>query len=129
MALPVSVSGTLSGPGTVCLGDTATLTCNITGAITLVWLFGNNLEITSLDTGGGVFGLGERPPVVMFGLAFSFSVLATSPQFVSQLRFVPDDDSFIMNGAPVTCREAAGSGDFRETITTAVAAIREGCCS
>ena len=123
--LLLPVNGTLSGPGTVCLGDTVTLTCNITGATTLEWSFGNNLVITSLDRGDGLFGLGEEPPVERSGLDFSFSVLATSPQFVSQLRFVPDGN-FIMNGVPVTCREAPGSGDFREIITTAVAAISEG---
>ena len=56
----------------------------------MVRLLGRNLEITSLDHGDGLFGLGERPPVERAGIDFSFSVLAISPQFVSQLRFVPD---------------------------------------
>ena len=111
------VSGTLSGPETVCSGYNATYTCTITGGSTLTWLVGTQ-DIVSLTTGGGVFGLGERTPIVRAGLEFSFSVLDTSPQLVSQLRFAPVGE--FASGIPVNCR---GSGNFREAILTMVAAI------
>ena len=112
----------------MCSGDTVTLTCNITGATALVWLSGTNLEITTLDRGDGLFGLGEQTQA-RSGVNFSFSVLATppdSPQFVSQLRFVPDGS---ITSVPVTCEERADSGDFSESTTTAVAATSEDYCS
>ena len=115
------ICGQLSGPGSVCSGDTVTLTCNITGATTLQWFFGTTIEIIALDSTQNEFILGELPPVLRSGIVFTFSLVATSPMFISQLRFMPGDDQ-ISFGVPVTCREQAGSGNFRETITTTVIA-------
>ena len=110
----------MSGLETVCSGDTATLTCNITGATDVQWVLGSS-DIIRLRPSDGLFTLGERPPTRNGGIDFSFSLLATSPQFVTQLRFVPGDDR-ISGGVPVTCREGVGTGSFREAITISVLA-------
>ena len=117
MILPVQ-SINLSGPGTVCSGDTVTLTCNITGATTLQWLFNTSIEVITLRSADGLFSLGEHAPVVKRNIEFSFSLLATNPVFVSQLRFITDDNQ-IQNGVPVSCAEVAGS---TLSITTSVEA-------
>ena len=100
---------------------TVTLTCNITGATTLQWRFGTTIEIITLHSADNQFSLGERAPIGRGSIEFSFSLLDISPVFVSQLRFVPDDNH-IQNGVPVTCSEEPGSGNFFQTITTSVGA-------
>ena len=96
----------------VCSGDTATLTCNITGATSLQW-FMLSSEIVTLDSTQSQFSLGESTPRVVRNTEFSYSLLATSPQFVSELRFVPGDDR-IPEGVSVSCRERLDSGNFRQ---------------
>lgn len=120
LVLPVAlpVNGILSGPGTVCSGDTASFMCNITGASTLRWVAFSTIEIVSLMSTEELFSLGERSPIERGSIEFSFSLLATRPQLVSQLRFVPGNDEIAL-GVPVTCEE---SPQVSFSLTTGVVA-------
>ncbi len=99
-------SGVLTDPGPLCTGQTATLTCNITGGTRINWNYivgGTRGLIPTYDPDIGVSPPTE--PVTANGVEFTASVLMTQPQLVSTISFVP---STMMNGGELVCSGFAG---------------------
>ena len=115
---PESVGSILTGPGPLCEGDAALLTCNVTGGTALVWRNAQN------------FGIGEQlspdspstSTVTVGGVLFTVTLLIpTSPHFVSQLSFTASAD---MNGEVVFCSSfSPSSGIAEDNITLQVESI------
>ena len=88
------VGGILTHPGTLCPGTTTTLNCSTTGTLN-TWDYENELITVITSTSSSV----EH---TVSGVDFTVSVLSTSPEFVSQIRFVA---SVRMNGTRLQCLE------------------------
>ena len=86
------VGGILTHPGTLCPGTTTTLNCSTTGTLQM-WHYGNEFITSITSTSSSI----ER---TVSGVDFTVSVLSTSPEFVSQIRFVA---SVMMNGTTLQC--------------------------
>ena len=87
------VGGILTHPGTLCPGTTTTLNCSTTGTFQN-WDYENELITTITSTSSSAI---ER---TVSGVDFTVSVLSTSPELVSQIRFVA---SVRMNGITLEC--------------------------
>ena len=104
MLLSPSSGSLLTDPGPLCAGQTATLTCNITGTgvVSLEW----NYVAAGLQDGViAAYRRGEpfspSNPVVVAGVEFTVSVLmSTATQVVSQISFVA---SSMMSGTGLDC--------------------------
>ncbi len=100
LVLPLA-SCILTDPGPLCTGQTATLTCNITGGTRIHWNYnvgGSGGRIPTYDPDIGVSPPTE--PVTVNGVEFTVSVLMTQPHLVSTISFVP---SAMMNGGELVC--------------------------
>ena len=112
---PVHVSGILIDPGPLCPGETALLTCTITQGTDLFW---------SYDSGGiaaiipAVNISPPSGPILENGVEFTVTVLSTSPDLVSQIRFVV---SATVNGRALECSGVStSSGAVSRTLTLQV---------
>ena len=111
-----SADSVLIDPGPLCTGQTATLTCNITGTSFLGWTYGSDTFLT--------INTALSNPVMEVSDTITFTVsteMSISPHFVSHVSFVANES---MNGMRVTCDGATGTGVVRENITLQV--IRSG---
>ena len=103
-----STDGVLTDPGPLCAGQTATLTCNITGGVFLEWnyvLEGENGRIPTYDSARNVFP--PSGPVERGGVEFTVTLqMPTSPHLVSQISFTA---SAGMNGRQLDCVSIVGT--------------------
>ena len=88
------VGGILTHPGTLCPGTNTTLNCSTTGTLQN-WDYENELITSITRTSSSI----SRN---LSGVNFTVSVLSTSPELVSQTRFVA---SVRMNGTTLQCSE------------------------
>ena len=100
------VDSTLTGSGSLCAGQTALFTCNVTGGITVLWRYvtdagdspiGELLNPTSGPTSTDTVG----------GVLFTVTLLMpTRPHLVTQLNFTASAN---MNGGVVLCSTTTSS--------------------
>ena len=98
-----------SGP--LCPGQRATVHCNITGGTLLTWQYGSD-QLVSI-----VPALGSLPPddpVMAGGVAFTVSLVSTTPDLVSEISFVV---SSIINGMILVCSGVDASGAVSRNVT------------
>ena len=117
---PESVGSILTDPGPLCAGQTALLTCNVTGGTTLVWRYDNS-RIGELVT-QPLTTLTDTVEGVIFTVTL---LMPTSPHFVSELSFTASSD---MNGEVVWCASSSLSGVSLENITLQVERISKYVC-
>jgi len=94
------VSSVLTDPGPLCTNDTVVLNCSAAGSIAQSWRYDGEM-ITFIQT-----RIGQLPPadpMERSGVAFSVSLLSTSPVLLSQIVFVA---SQMMNGSTLICASA-----------------------
>lgn len=111
-----SVESTLTDPGPLCPGDTTMLICNGTDAIVQTWSYRSE-QVVRVSTIGGT-QITPQPPLPIQGVAFSISVLSTTPQLVTQLSFVADT---FMDAGSVSCNSVSSSISIPQVITLQVA--------
>ena len=116
---PASSALTLTDQGPLCTGQTATLTCNITGGTTLNWDYIVDNVIGSIPTYDPIINVFPPPdPVTVFGVEFTVTVLMpTSPILVSRISFTA---STIMNARILQCSGIVGSMVESESTTLQV---------
>ena len=90
-----------SGP--LCPGQRATVHCNITGGTVLIWQYGSD-QLVSIAPALG--SLPPDDPVMAGGVAFTVSLVSTTPDLVSEIRFVV---SSVSNGMMLVCCSRAVS--------------------
>ena len=88
------VGGILTHLGTLCPETTTTLNCSTTEALQQ-WFYENEI-ITAITSTSSSFSR------TVSGVDFTVSVLSTSPELVSQIRFVA---SVMMNGTILRCED------------------------
>ena len=108
----------LTDPGPLCIGQTTTLTCNITGGISLEWNY------LAERIGDGRIPTFQRDdanvqppsgPVERGGVDFTVTLqMPTSPHLVSQISFTA---SAMMNGVRLLCNGEVGSVLEEQVIT------------
>ena len=110
------VGSILTGPGPLCAGHTALLTCNVTGGIALLWTYDDSTISETLTPTSQ-----PTSTVTVGGVLFTVTLLIpTSPHFVSQLSFNASAD---MNGEVVLCVSVSPSGLSEENIILQVETI------
>ncbi len=95
----------LTDPGALCRDQPATLTCNVTGGIILIWNYDDvdgamPFQIALIDISTKRFPPPD-PVVAPNGVAITVSLLMpTDVELVSQISFVPTDS---VNGKVIEC--------------------------
>ena len=98
-----------SGP--LCPGQRATVHCNITRGTLLTWRYGSNQLVSTVPTIGT---LPPDDPVMVGGVAFTVSLVSTTPDLVSELSFVVSN---IINGMILVCSAVDASGAVSRSVT------------
>ncbi len=104
-------SSVLTDPGALCRDQPATLTCNITGGVTLRWNYDVDgampFRIATIEIPTNRFPPPD-PVVTPDGVAITVSLLMpTDVELVSQISFVPTDS---VNGNVISCGGFTGAG-------------------
>jgi hypothetical protein len=103
--LPSPADCLLTGPGSLCPGDMATLTCNVTGGLSQEWVYNNTAVGLIIPISGQV-----PAPQIMDGVEFRLSLLSANDT-VSQITFVANED---MDGRVVECRTTFSRSSMRD---------------
>ncbi len=116
-------SSVLTNPGPLCTGQTATLTCNITGGTRISWIYNVRGSVETIPTFNPNAGISPpTEPVTVNGVEFTVSVLMpTSPHLVSIISFVA---SAMTNGGILACI-GFSSAQVEEEVTLQVESFSE----
>jgi hypothetical protein len=103
--LPSPVDCLLTDPGSLCPGDVAILTCNVTGGLSQQWVY------NSVPVGLIIPIIGQVPaPQIVDSVEFRLSLLSTNDT-VSQIAFVANEG---LDGRVVECRTSFSRSSMRD---------------
>ena len=88
--------------GPLCPGHRAVITCDIPEGTTLIWTIDSN-RVSTIRPGSDTFPPDD--PVMVGGVAFTVSLVSTTPDLVSEISFVV---SSIINGMVLRCSGVTG---------------------
>ena len=89
--------------GPLCPGQRAVITCDIPEGITLLWIYDSNY-VSTIRPSTATFP--PVDPVMVGGVAFTVSLVSTTPDLVSEINFVV---SSIINGMVLRCSGVTGT--------------------
>ena len=96
MLLVSSVNSVSLDSGSLCPGQTAVLTCNVPGGITLLWIYNSMSFVTISGT-----SVSSSDPIPVDGVEFTVSLLSnTGSDLVSEISF---EVSSSINGGVLRC--------------------------
>ena len=105
------VHGITLESGPLCPGQRATVHCNITGGTLLTWQYGSDQLVSIVPV---LDSLPPDDPVMVGGVAFTVSLVSTTPDLVSEISFVV---SSIINGMVLRCSGVDASGAVSRSVT------------
>ena len=90
--------------GPLCPGQRAVITCGIPEGTTLIWTY-DSTGVSTIRPSSATFPPDD--PVMVGGVAFTVSLVSTTPDLVSEISFVV---SSIINGMVLVCSGVTGTG-------------------
>ena len=97
--------------GLLCPGQRAVITCDIPEGTTLIWTYDSN-DVSTIIPSTATFPPDD--PVMVGGVAFTVSLVSTTPDLVSEISFVV---SSIINGRVLRCSGVDASGVVGRSVT------------
>ena len=97
--------------GALCPGQRAVITCDIPEGTTLIWTY-DSASVSTIRPSSDTFP--PEDPVMVGGVAFTVSLVSTTPDLVSEISFVV---SSIINGMVLVCSGVTGTGAVGRSVT------------
>ena len=97
--------------GPLCPGQRAVITCDIPEGTTLIWAY-DSTTVSTIRPSSDTFP--PEDPVMVGGVAFTVSLVSTTPDLASEISFVV---SSIINGMVLRCSGVDASGVVDRSVT------------